>query len=126
MKHIRLATPEDAQEISGLRIGEFSRSNDFTLLAPQRLNWCETDEINPVLGVWNVENEVVATMRLVRVTHDINASEVIEADVPGGWIFPHLYSTPRPRGRTSDGRGLTSCFGITRSGLRWPTALSPF
>ncbi len=90
MRQIRLAGGKDKDEVSALRVAEFSRSRDFRLLKPHLLNWSDVDDLHPVLGIWDENSQVVATLRLIRVDNMALASEVLEADLPQDIRFPGL------------------------------------
>lgn len=53
MKQIRRAGTEDAESITDLRVTEYKRSRDFTLLRPETLFWNETDDTETVLSIWD-------------------------------------------------------------------------
>lgn len=88
MKQICLATDEDAQQISALRVETFQRSKDFTLLKPEPLHWGEIDRTNTVLCIWEKNQIPVATLRLVRVANEDEAARSLEADLPVPVQFP--------------------------------------
>jgi hypothetical protein len=90
MKQIRIASTRDKEEITALRIQEFSRSKNFTLLKPKLLHWNKTDEHHTVLGIWNEHREIIATLRLIRVMDLQEAITRLEADIPVEIGFPCL------------------------------------
>jgi hypothetical protein len=90
MKQIRLASVIDKKEVTALRIQEFARSRNFKLLKPDLLLWNDIDDTHTVLGVWNDHQEVIATLRLVRVSDMEEAVTRLEADIPVDIGFPCL------------------------------------
>jgi hypothetical protein len=90
MKQIRMAIARDQKEITALRIQEFGRSRNFKLLKPELLHWNDFDDTHTVLGIWNDHQEVIATLRLVRVTDLGEAVRQLEADIPVKIGFPCL------------------------------------
>ena len=90
MKHIRKAVPQDADDITELRVREFSRSADFKLLKPEKLQWGPVDEAQTVIGVWNDRGRAIATMRMVRVDDADQASDVLESGLPATLRYPGL------------------------------------
>src|SRR5690554_3666199 len=90
MKQIRLASVIDKKEVTALRIQEFARSRNFKLLKPDLLLWNDIDDTHTVLGVWNDLQEVIATLRLVRVSNMEEAVTRLEADIPVDIGFPCL------------------------------------
>ncbi len=90
MKQIRTAGIEDAKSITDLRVSEYKRSKDFTLLKPEKLFWNETDDNETVLGIWDENDQVIATMRMVRVTDLRHAETIMKSEVPGRVEFPAL------------------------------------
>lgn len=90
MKHIRLAHSQDAPRISTLRTTEFNRTKDFKVLKPEKLLWNDLDDAGNVLGVWEDEHTLVATLRLVGVHNAQQASAAIEAQLPVQVDFPGL------------------------------------
>lgn len=90
MKQIRIAFAEDKKEVTALRIKEFARSKNFKLLKPKLLRWNHIDDAHTVLGIWNEHLEMIATLRLIRVTTLQDASTRLEADIPIAIYFPCL------------------------------------
>jgi hypothetical protein len=90
MKQIRIAAARDKKEITALRLQEFARSRNFELLKPELLHWNDVDDKNTVIGVWNDHQEVIATLRLIRVSNMEEAVTQVEADIPVEIRFPCL------------------------------------
>jgi hypothetical protein len=90
MKQIRIAAARDKKEITALRLQEFARSRNFKLLRPELLHWNDVDDEHTVLGVWNDHQEVIATLRLIRVSNMEEAVTRLEADIPVEIGFPCL------------------------------------
>jgi hypothetical protein len=90
MKQIRMAIARDQKEITALRLQEFGRSRNFKVLKPEQLQWNDIDDTHTVLGVWNEHREVIATLRLVRVSNMEEAVTRLEADIPVKIGFPCL------------------------------------
>ena len=90
MKQIRTACPQDAHAITNLRVREYSRAKDFKLLKPEALRWNAMDEAHTVLTIWNEDDDLIATMRMVRVASMPIAEEVMRSEVPGKVNFPAL------------------------------------
>ncbi len=90
MKQIRRAGTEDAESITDLRVTEYKRSRDFTLLRPETLFWNETDDTETVLSIWDKNDRAIATMRMVCVTNLRQAEIMMKSEVPGRVEFPAL------------------------------------
>lgn len=90
MKQIRIASPQDKKAVTALRTREFARSSNFKLLKPELLHWNQTDDAHTVLGIWNEHREIIATLRLIRVTNLQEAVTRLEADIPIAIHFPCL------------------------------------
>ena len=67
MKQIRIASEKDSNQIADLRIAEYKSSKDFKLVQPGFLEWGEIDKKSLVIGVFNEENRVIATILLTTV-----------------------------------------------------------
>ena len=89
MKTIRRAVTQDNRQISNLRVTEFQRSNQFTLLKPEKLLWGPCDEANVVLAAWD-GNQPVATMRAVVVGDHREAADCVQCTVPHDAGFPAI------------------------------------
>lgn len=90
MKQIRIASAKDKKEVTALRTREFDRSKNFKLLKPGLLHWNHTDDAHTVLGIWNEHQEIIATLRLIRVANLQEAVKRLEADIPIAIHFPCL------------------------------------
>lgn len=90
MKQIRIVSARDKKQITSLRINEFARSRNFRLLKPELLHWNDIDDAHTVLGVWNEHREVIATLRLIRVSNIEETTLRLEADIPFEVEFPCL------------------------------------
>ncbi|MCK5100561.1 MAG: hypothetical protein KAR45_20795 [Desulfobacteraceae bacterium] len=90
MKHIRIASEADKDQITDLRLTEYSKSKDFLLINAAFLKWDEIDNDHPVIGVWNEKNQVIATMLPAFVDNQQKAVDIIEYDLPIKVSFPAL------------------------------------
>lgn len=90
MKHIRLAHDKDTHKISTLRITEFNRAKDFSVLKPEKLAWNHLDDAGSVLSVWEDKQTLVSTLRLVAVCNAQQTCQTIEASLPVPVEFPGL------------------------------------
>ena len=87
MKCIRQADHRDRDQINALRVNEFNRSNQFTLLKPDKLLWNSCDDESVVLSAWD-GTRVVATMRAVVVHNAPEASTCAQCTIPPDALFP--------------------------------------
>jgi hypothetical protein len=87
MKVIRQATLDDQATISALRIEEFKRANEFSLVRPERLLWDSCDDKNVVLGAWDGP-DAVSTMRAVLVRNSAQAIQCLQCTIPAHIIYP--------------------------------------
>ena len=89
MKMIRQATSDDQSAISLLRIQEFKRANEFTLVKPEYLLWDRYDEENVVLAAWDGP-EAVSTMRAVLVLNPTQATQCLQCTTPAHVAYPAI------------------------------------
>lgn len=87
MKMIRQADRKDQEQIEALRIREFDRSAQFTLLKPEKLRWNCCDESAIVLAAWDGPC-AVSTMRAVVVNNSAEAENCVQCTVSGDTPFP--------------------------------------
>ena len=92
MKLIRKSTNSDIKRIEELRISEFSRSTEFSLLKPEPLMWSELDSQSLVLVVLDGEN-AISTMRGVKAEDRKYAESILQCTVPEDTLFPSLIFT---------------------------------
>lgn len=89
MKHIRQASRQDINQINALRIREFQRSAQFTLIKPEKLRWNHCDDTSVVLSAWDGAI-AVATMRAVVVCDTEGAENCVQCKVPKDTHFPAM------------------------------------
>lgn len=89
MKNIRLASRQDLNQINALRIREFQRSAQFTLIKPEKLKWNRCDDASIVLSAWDGDT-AVATMRAVVVCDTAEAESCVQCIVPEYTLFPAM------------------------------------
>jgi hypothetical protein len=89
MKIIRQADRQDRDQINALRIKEFQRSAQFTLLQPEKLEWNHCDDTSIVLSAWDGPR-AVATMRAVLVRDTAQAESCVQCTVPSQTDFPAM------------------------------------
>lgn len=89
MKHIRLTSRQDLNQINELRIREFQRSAQFTLIKPEKLKWDHCDDTSIVLSAWDGA-QAVATMRAVVVSDTAEAEFCVQCIVPKHTHFPAM------------------------------------
>ena len=89
MKIIRQATHQDHRQINALRITEFQRSAQFTLLKPEMLLWNRFDDDAVVLSAWDGPC-AVATMRAVVVHCLSEAESCVQCRVPKDVALPAM------------------------------------
>jgi len=89
MKNIRQASRRDHDQINALRIREFQRSAQFTLIQPDKLLWNHRDDTAIVLSAWDGPC-AVATMRAVVVHNAAEAESCVECIVPAETDFPAM------------------------------------
>ena len=88
MKYIRRVEKKDRDQINALRIREYSHSDDFILLKPEKLLWGDSDDRNVVLGAWNGSGRMVSTMRAVLAVDRETAMNCVACTVPDYVGFP--------------------------------------
>ncbi len=88
MRQIKQATRHDQKKIEALRISEFSRSADFTLLKPEKLLWSQTDDDSIVLLILNEHGIALSTMRGVTAPDCAAAEKILKCSVPETVKFP--------------------------------------
>lgn len=88
MKQVRVASEKDSDKIADLRRTEYRRSKDFKLVSPDYLKWDETDKKCSVIGVFNEENDAIATMLMMVVKNVQGAVAALESDLPTMVSFP--------------------------------------
>lgn len=89
MKFTRQAFRQDRKPIEELRIKEFRRSAQFTLLKPEKLLWNQCDDSSVVLAAWD-EAHAVSTMRAVVVNNPKEAQNCVQCIVPEDTAFPAM------------------------------------
>jgi len=89
MKAIKQASRKDHEKIEALRIREFQRSAQFTLLRPEKLKWNCCDETATVLAAWDGPC-AVATMRAVVVNNAAESENCVQCAVPTDTNFPAM------------------------------------
>lgn len=89
MKTIRQAGRFDQKQINDLRVTEFQRSSEFTLIKPEKLLWNQCDDDSIVLAAWDGAR-AVATMRAVLVNNVSDAEDCVECTVPEDTAFPAM------------------------------------
>ncbi|MGD8846204.1 MAG: hypothetical protein PVI54_11865 [Desulfobacteraceae bacterium] len=89
MKLIRQAHRQDRDRINALRIEEFQRSAQFTLVKPEALKWNHCDDTSVVLAAWDGPC-AVATMRAVVISDLEQAESCVQCIVPAYTGFPAL------------------------------------
>lgn len=92
MKIIRQTDRQDRDQINALRIREFQRSAQFTLLQPEMLEWNHCDDTSIVLSAWDGPC-AVATMRAVLVCDTAQAESCVQCTVPSQTAFPAMVFT---------------------------------
>lgn len=89
MKIIRQTDRQDRDQINALRIREFQRSAQFTLLQPAMLEWNHSDDTSIVLSAWDGPR-AVATMRAVLACDTAQAESCVQCIVPSQTAFPAM------------------------------------
>lgn len=89
MKTIRQAGRLDQEQINDLRITEFQRSSEFTLLRPEKLLWNKCDDDSIVLAAWDGPR-AVSTMRAVLIYNRPDAEDCVECTVSEDTDFPAM------------------------------------
>jgi hypothetical protein len=89
MKMIRQAHHQDRDQINALRIQEFQRSAQFTLIKPEALKWNHCDDTSIVLSAWD-GHYAVATMRAVGISNVAQAESCVQCIVPEHTDFPAM------------------------------------
>jgi hypothetical protein len=89
MKHIRQASCQDREQINALRVREFQRSAQFTLVQPDKLLWNHCDDSAFVLSAWDGPC-AVATMRAIVVHDRYEAESCVQCRVPMDTDFPAM------------------------------------
>ena len=89
MKHIRQASRQDREQINALRVREFQRSAQFTLVQPDKLLWNHCDDSAFVLSAWD-GTCAVATMRAIVVHDRYEAESCVQCRVPMDTDFPAM------------------------------------
>ncbi len=103
---IRRAFRADAQRINHLRITEFSRSDDFSLLLPDSLLWGAIDEDSIILAAWDQSGTAVSTMRAVTVWDASEAMTDLECHVPDEVAYPSVIFNSAATRKSNRGKGL--------------------
>ncbi|SLM31171.1 hypothetical protein MTBBW1_280007 [Desulfamplus magnetovallimortis] len=93
MKQIKKATEQDRKKVEELRISEFSRSTEFTLLKPEKLLWSKTDDESIVLLVLDENMTALSTMRGITVNERTEAEKILKCTVPASTDFPAIIFT---------------------------------
>jgi hypothetical protein len=81
---IRVATRADMAEIGELRVSEYKRSGEFTVIDPTNLVWGERDDADVTLAAWDEAGRALATMRGSIVTARREAETLLECSLPEG------------------------------------------
>ncbi len=89
MKNIRLASRQNHVQIDALRVREFQRSAQFTLIKPEKLLWNHCDDTAIVLSAWDGPC-AVATMRAVVVNSAAEAESCVQCVVSMDTNFPAM------------------------------------
>jgi hypothetical protein len=89
LKNIRQANRQDINQINALRIREFQRSAQFTLIKPEKLKWNHCDDTSIVLSAWDGAI-AVATMRAVVAYDTVEAENCVQCIVPKFTHFPAM------------------------------------
>lgn len=89
MKIIRQASRQDCNQINALRVREFQRSAQFSLIKPEKLLWNHCDDTSNVLSAWDGPC-AVATMRAVVVDNKSQAESCVQCIVPSSTDFPAM------------------------------------
>lgn len=92
MKLIRQAARRDNVQINALRIREFQRSAQFTLIRPEKLLWNDCDDDAIVLAAWDGPC-AVATMRAVVVNTTAEAESCVQCTVAAETDLPVMIFT---------------------------------
>jgi hypothetical protein len=87
--HVRLATVQDAPEVSALRLNAYSKASEFRVALPDALTWSETDE-KSVLGVWSEDEGLISTLKGTLLPDRASATSFMECELPAHWTFPTL------------------------------------
>jgi len=90
MKHVRITSEQDSKQIADLRISAYQSSKDFRLVNSNFLEWGEKEKTCPVIGVWNNDDNAIATILLIVVDNAQKAARTIEYDLPIEVPFPAL------------------------------------
>ncbi len=106
MGHIRVATENDKNQVTDLRMNEFKRSRDFKLLKPELLNWSAVDDNNQVMGIWDDQDLLISTLRLILVKNKDEASHFLECELPVAIKFPGLVFNSAATEQSNRRRGL--------------------
>lgn len=108
MKCIRRATRDDAAEIAALRLSEYSRAKEFTLVEPTLLLWNETDDRDVVLAAWDESGKAIATMRGGIARGKQEAEGKLQMRLPDEYVFPALILDRGATKKGYRGNGLNS------------------
>jgi len=90
MKHVRITSEQDSKQIADLRISEYQSSDDFKLVKSNFLKNNKSKGEAITLGVWNEQDEVIATLVLIFVDDIRKAEQKIESTIPTKISFPAL------------------------------------
>ena len=80
-KCTRSASYKDKDDVSHLRITEFNRSSEFSVREQDKLVWSSKDDIGSVLTIWEKKDQIIATMRAMRVIGKAEAEECLSCSV---------------------------------------------
>lgn len=93
IRQIRQATRQDRKKVENLRISEFNRSTEFTLVQPEKLLWSKTDDKNIVLLIQDDKGAALSTMRGITVQGHAAAENLLKCTVPQDVRFPVMIFT---------------------------------
>ncbi len=94
MKKICQVTAKNAEDIESLRIQEFRRSAQFSLLKAEKLKWGVADDASVVLAAWDDAGRVVSTMRGAVASTQAQAEAILHCSVPEALAgFPAMVLT---------------------------------
>lgn len=90
MKFTRAAAQDDKKKIEALRICEFRRSDQFSLIKAEKLKWSQTDEESIVLVVLGTGHTAISTMRGTPVNTANTAENFIKCSITNDTRFPAM------------------------------------
>ena len=108
MNCIRRATRDDAPEINSLRLAEYSRAKEFTLVEPALLTWNERDDQDVVLAAWDERRHAISTMRGGIARDRRQAEDKLKCTLADDYLFPSLILDRAATSKDHRGGGLNS------------------